>query len=137
MFGLPSLGTRDDDCSGRANGAPVPKRSGQTQRSSFLSSSRGVTKIGYVSSDESDQYLADLAEPKRLTLPRLRQTILEVLPEAEEGFSYQVPAFPVEGKGHRRIAAFKNHLSYLPHSGSVFPLLRDELASYKTSKGAL
>ena len=102
-----------------------------------MTSSRGVTKIGYVSSDEIDQYLADLAEPKRLTLLRLRQTILEVLPEAEEGISYQVPAFRVEGKVIAGFAAFKNHLSYLPHSGSVFPLLRDELASYKTSKGAL
>jgi uncharacterized protein YdhG (YjbR/CyaY superfamily) len=96
-----------------------------------------VTKIGYVSSDEIDQYLADLEEPKRSTLQRLRQTILEVVPEAEEGISYQVPAFRVDGKVIAGFAAFKNHLSYLPHSGSIFPLLRDEVASYKTSKGAL
>jgi uncharacterized protein YdhG (YjbR/CyaY superfamily) len=90
-----------------------------------------------VSSDEIDQYLADLEEPKRSTLQRLRQTILEVVPEAEEGISYQVPAFKVDGKVIAGFAAFKNHLSYLPHSGSVFPVLRDEVASYKTSKGAL
>jgi uncharacterized protein YdhG (YjbR/CyaY superfamily) len=34
-------------------------------------------------------------------------------------------------------AAFKNHLSYLPHSGSVFTELRDDLAAYRTSSGAL
>jgi uncharacterized protein YdhG (YjbR/CyaY superfamily) len=34
-------------------------------------------------------------------------------------------------------AAFKNHLSYLPHSGSVFPELADELATYRKSTGAL
>ncbi len=90
-----------------------------------------------MSSDEIDQYLADLEEPKRSTLQRLRQTILEVVPEAEEGISYQVPAFKVDGKVIAGFAAFKNHLSYLPHSGSVFPVLRDEVASYKTSKGAL
>jgi uncharacterized protein YdhG (YjbR/CyaY superfamily) len=99
--------------------------------------SGGATKIGYVSSDEIDQYLAELEEPKRSTLQRLRQTILEVVPEAEEGISYQVPAFRVDGKVIAGFAAFKNHLSYLPHSGSVFPVLRDEVASYKTSKGAL
>ncbi len=61
-----------------------------------------------------------------------------MVPEAEEGISYQVPAFRVEGKVIAGFAAFKNHLSYLPHSGSVFPLLlRNELASYKTSTGAL
>ncbi len=41
------------------------------------------------------------------------------------------------GKVIAEFAAFKNHLSYLPHSGSIFVLLRDEVASYKTSKGAL
>jgi uncharacterized protein YdhG (YjbR/CyaY superfamily) len=96
-----------------------------------------VTKISYVSSDEIDQYLAALEEPKRATLQGLRQSILEVVPEAEEGISYQVPAFRVDGKVIAGFAAFKNHLSYLPHSGSVFPSLRDEVASYKTSKGAL
>ena len=34
-------------------------------------------------------------------------------------------------------AAFKDHLSYLPHSGSVFPELADELDGYVTSIGAL
>jgi uncharacterized protein YdhG (YjbR/CyaY superfamily) len=90
-----------------------------------------------MSSDEIDQYLADLEEPKRSTLQRLRHTILEVVPEAEEGISYRVPAFRINGKVIAGFAAFKNHLSYLPHSGSVFPLLPDEIASYKTSTGAL
>jgi uncharacterized protein YdhG (YjbR/CyaY superfamily) len=99
--------------------------------------SGGLTRIEYVSSDEIDQYLTDLVEPKRSTLQRLRETILEVVPDAQEGISYQVPAFRIDGKVIAGFAAFKNHLSYLPHSGSVFPVLRDELASYKTSTGAL
>jgi uncharacterized protein YdhG (YjbR/CyaY superfamily) len=97
----------------------------------------GVTTIEYVSSHEVDKYLAGLEEPKRSTLQQLRQTILEVVPEAEQGISYQVPSFRVDGKAIAGFAAFKNHLSYLPHSGSVFPVLRDELANYKTSTGAL
>ena len=40
-----------------------------------------------MSSAEVDKYLADLDEPKRSTLQRLRQTILDVVPEAEEGIS--------------------------------------------------
>ncbi len=86
---------------------------------------------------EIDEYLADLEEPKRSTLRQLRQTILEVVPEAEEGISYRLPAFRLEGKVIAGFAAFKNHLSYLPHSGSVFPVLRRELSGYKTSTGAL
>ena len=35
--------------------------------------------------------------------------------------SYGLPAFKVGGKAIAGFAAFKHHLSYLPHSGSVFP----------------
>jgi uncharacterized protein YdhG (YjbR/CyaY superfamily) len=90
-----------------------------------------------VSSAEVDDYLAAVEEPKRSTLQRLRQTILEIVPEAEEGMSYGLPAFRLEGTVIAGFAAFKSHLSYLPHSGSVFPELHDDLAPYKTSRGAL
>ncbi len=90
-----------------------------------------------MSKKEIDDYLASLDEPKRGTLEALRRTILEVVPEVEEGISYGVPAFRLQGKVVAGFAAFKNHLSYLPHSGSVFPELGDELSSYKTSSGAL
>jgi uncharacterized protein YdhG (YjbR/CyaY superfamily) len=92
---------------------------------------------GVVSAQEIDQYLDALEEPKRTTLALLRQTILNILPEAEQGISYGVPAFKVQGKTIAGFAAFKNHLSYLPHSGSVFPQLKDELKDYSTSSGAL
>jgi uncharacterized protein YdhG (YjbR/CyaY superfamily) len=90
-----------------------------------------------VSKEEIDDYLAALDEPKRSTLQALRRTILAVIPEAEQGISYGVPAFRVDGTVVAGFAAFKNHLSYLPHSGSVFPELEDELAAFKTSSGAL
>ena len=90
-----------------------------------------------MSAQEIDQYLDALEEPKRGTLARLRETILQVLPEADQGISYGVPAFKVRGKTIAGFAAFKNHLSYLPHSGSVFPQLQDELKDYKLSSGAL
>ena len=80
-----------------------------------------------MSAEEIDRYLAALEEPKRSTLARLRGTILDILPEAEQGISYGLPAYKVEGKTIAGFAAFKNHLSYLPHSGSVFPQLKEEL----------
>ncbi len=92
---------------------------------------------GAVSAREIDQYLDALEEPKRTTLAQLRQMILDFLPEAEQGISYGVPAFKVRGKTVAGFAAFKNHLSYLPHSGAVFPQLKDELKGYSTSSGAL
>jgi uncharacterized protein YdhG (YjbR/CyaY superfamily) len=87
--------------------------------------------------EEVDQYLDALEETKRTTLARLRQTIMDILPEADQGLSYGVPAFKVRGKTIAGFAAFKNHLSYLPHSGSVFPQMTEELKGYATSSGAL
>ncbi len=92
---------------------------------------------GPVSAQEIDQYLEGVDEPKRETLAQLRQAILNVLPEADQGMSYRLPAFKVRGKTIAGFAAFKTHLSYLPHSGSVFPELKDELKGYATSTGAL
>jgi len=92
---------------------------------------------GLVAAQEIDQYLDGLEEPKRTTLARLRQTILDIVPDAEQGISYGVPAFRVRGKTIAGFAAFRNHLSYLPHSGSVFPELEEELKGYSISSGAL
>ena len=90
-----------------------------------------------MSQQEVDEYLANLAEPKRTTLRALRQTIRSIIPEAEEGISYGLPAYRLRGKVVAGFAAFKNHLSYLPHSGSVFAEIPEDLAGYVTSKGAL
>lgn len=90
-----------------------------------------------VSAEEVDDYLWALEEPKRSTLQALRRTILEIVPEAEEVISYRVPAFRVGGKTIAGFAAFKNHLSYLPFSGSVLPQLADELQGYRMTKSAL
>ena len=108
-----------------------------TLLTAFLPVGTGGRHNGAVSAQEIDQYLDALEEPKRATLALLVQTILDVLPEAEEGISYGVPAFKVRGKTIAGFAAFKNHLSYLPHSRSVFPQLKDELKGCSMSSGAL
>jgi uncharacterized protein YdhG (YjbR/CyaY superfamily) len=89
------------------------------------------------SADEVDEYLRGIEEPKRATLEALRRTILEIVPDAEQVISYRVPAFRVDGKTVAGFAAFRNHLSYLPFSGSVLPRLAAELEGYTTTKSAL
>jgi uncharacterized protein YdhG (YjbR/CyaY superfamily) len=81
-----------------------------------------------VSAEEVDDYLGGVEEPKRSTLEALRRTILEIVPDAEQSISYRVPAFRVGGATIAGFAAFRDHLSYLPFSGSVLSLLADELA---------
>ena len=90
-----------------------------------------------MTANDVDAYLRDLGEPKRSTLETMRRTILEIVPQAEQVISYGVPAFRVGGKTVAGIAAFENHLSYLPFSGSVLGQLADELEGYKMTKSSL
>ncbi len=90
-----------------------------------------------MSDAEIDAYLASLPEPQMTTLSELRRTILAIIPECEQCISYGIPAFRMHGKVIAGFAAFKNHLSYFPHSGSVLPRLRKDVAKFSTSKGTL
>jgi uncharacterized protein YdhG (YjbR/CyaY superfamily) len=90
-----------------------------------------------VPASEIDAYLATVNEPGRSTLEEMRRRILYVIPNAEQTLSYKVPAFKVDGKVVAGFAAFKNHLSYLPHSGSVLAALSDETRDYDQTKSAL
>jgi uncharacterized protein YdhG (YjbR/CyaY superfamily) len=84
-----------------------------------------------------DSYLAKLDDTKRATLQQLRVDILSVVPEAEEGMSYSVPAFRLQGKLVAGFSAAARHLSYLPHSGTALESIQHELGDYTWSKGAL
>ncbi|MCA9490344.1 MAG: DUF1801 domain-containing protein [Myxococcales bacterium] len=91
-----------------------------------------------MSASPIDTYLAALPEVPRATLEQLRRDILAVVPDAEEGMSYSVPAFRLDGKLIAGFSAAKGHLSYLPHSGTVLAGMPAEaLAGYTWSKGAL
>jgi uncharacterized protein YdhG (YjbR/CyaY superfamily) len=92
-----------------------------------------------MSTEEIDQYLAALEEPQRSTLAQLRETIMAIVPDAEQGISYGMPAFKLRGNGKiiAGFAAFKSHLSYLPHSGSVISALTIETRDYSATKGSL
>lgn len=90
-----------------------------------------------MSAAEVDEYLRAVDEPKRTTLQAVRRSILEVIPDAEQVISYRVPAFRVAGKVVAGFASFKDHLSYLPFSGSVLSRLGEELDGYTMTKSAL
>lgn len=93
---------------------------------------------GNMSAAEIDDYLARLDEPQRSTLEALRQSILAVIPDAEQGLSYGVPAFRIDGKPVAGFSAAQKHLSYLPHSGDVLATFsRADLEGFSASKGAL
>ena len=75
---------------------------------------------------------------RRSTFETLRQTILAVIPEPEQGLSSGVPILRLAGTPIAGFSAAKTWLSYLPHSGDVIASLTDEeLAGFNTSKGSV
>jgi len=85
-----------------------------------------------------DEYLDGAPEPQRSTLRALRAMLSSMLPDAEEGMSYGVPAFRLHGKAIAGYAYAKRHCSYFPHSGAVIEQVEpDLLAGYDWAKGTL
>src|SRR5712675_2330497 len=83
-----------------------------------------------------DEYLADVPEPARSTLNKIRAAIRSAVPaEATECISYGIPAFKHKGS-LVWYAAFSNHCSLFP-TASVIETFKEDLKDYKVSKGTI
>lgn len=84
-----------------------------------------------------DKYLADLPEPARSTMKKVRAMIRSASPrETTEGFTYGIPVFKYNGPffGY---AAFSNHCSLFPMGGRVIEQFKSDLQKFATSKGTI
>lgn len=89
------------------------------------------------SQNKVDQYLESLPTDSRKALENLRQLIQETVPNADEGFSYGVPAFKFNGRPLVCYAAFKNHCGFYPLSPEVLNSFAQDLADFETAKGTI
>jgi uncharacterized protein YdhG (YjbR/CyaY superfamily) len=84
-----------------------------------------------------EAYIAGLAEPAQTRMRQLRAIIRTAAPKAAfEVISYGMPAFALP-KPFFGYAAFKNHLSVFPFSGSFLGSFADELEGYSRTKSSL
>ena len=85
---------------------------------------------------QTDAYLDSLPVQNKIVLQHIRDVIHDSVPNVDETFSYDMPAFTYQGKPLIYFAAFKDHLSIFP---TAFPIeaLKDELVNYKVSKGTI
>jgi len=83
-----------------------------------------------------DEYLSLLNETQRNALLKLREQIREIVPDAEEVISYQVPTFKKNG-GLVAYAAFKSHCSFFVMSTRVTAEFAKELAGFPTAKSTV
>jgi len=84
-----------------------------------------------------DEYLASLPADRRESLQKLRETILALVPRAEECISYSMPAFRVDGRVVAGFRATRKGCSYYPFSGRTLATLAADLAGYDQTKSAL
>ena len=99
------------------------------------SSSRGKSKPLHPA--DLDAYLASVPADKRATLQKIRKAISAAAPRAEEGFSYGLPAFRLDGRPLVCFAAATNHCSFYPMSPAVIRAHAADLKDYETSKGTI
>lgn len=90
------------------------------------------SKITYTTIDE---YISQFSPEVQDILKTLRKIIKELVPEAEEKISYQMPTFVLHGN-LLHFAAFKNHIGLYPMPTGV-EAFKDELAKYKGAKGSV
>lgn len=86
-------------------------------------------------SNEIDQYISGFPAETQSVLQKIRSVILKAAPGAEEVISYKMPAYRLNGI-LVWFAGYKNHIGFYP-SGSPILFFKDDLAAYKTSKGAI
>ncbi|MCM4163060.1 MULTISPECIES: iron chaperone [unclassified Arenibacter] len=81
------------------------------------------------------EYIANCPVMVQKVLEKLRNTIREAAPEAEEMISYKMPAYKYHGM-LVYFAAYKNHIGFYatPTGHKEF---EKELASYKQGKGSV
>jgi uncharacterized protein YdhG (YjbR/CyaY superfamily) len=82
-----------------------------------------------------DEYISTFPPDVREILEKLRKTIHEAAPEAEEAMRYGIPTFRLNGN-LVHFAAFEHHIGFYP-TPSAIVAFREELSPYKHAKGSV
>ena len=86
--------------------------------------------------EDVDSYILSFPEEIQKHLNQVRKTIKSQAPGAEEGISYGIPGYKLNGKTLVYFAAFKNHIGFYatPQGNEAFA---KELSVYKQGKGSV
>ena len=82
-----------------------------------------------------DSYIADYPPKVQKMLKQLRAAIRKAAPKAEESISYMMPAYKLHGP-LVYFGAYEKHIGFYP-TGTGVAAFQKEIASYKSSKGAI
>ena len=82
-------------------------------------------------------YIAAQPKERRAALERVRRIIRRAIPGAEEGISYKIPAYKLQGRVVIYFAGWKEHYSLYPVTADVVEALGDRLGELEISKGTI
>jgi uncharacterized protein YdhG (YjbR/CyaY superfamily) len=86
---------------------------------------------------EVQDYFATLDAPTRAAFEHIRDLVLDLVPDAEEGTSYGMAAFKYRKKPLLGFRAAKGHLSIFPFSPEAVDAVRERLTGFDLSKGTV
>ena len=86
---------------------------------------------------EMTDYIAGLEGPERDLIARVRARALELVPDADEGVSYGMPALRYRDSPLVSVMAAKGHIGLYPFSPAVVSAVEGELEGYSWSKGTI
>ena len=85
--------------------------------------------------NDIDGYIASFPQETQEILEKIRVTIRNAAPEAEEAIKYQMPTFVLYGN-LVHFAAYKNHIGFYPVPTGI-EKFKEALSVYKTGKGSV
>lgn len=85
--------------------------------------------------DSVDQYIAGFPPEMQKLLSQMRAAIRKAAPKAEEGISYGIPAYHLEGP-LVYFGGFKNHIGFYPRVSGI-SVFEKQLSEYKGAKGSV
>ena len=93
-----------------------------------------LTKTAFQSVDE---YIASQPRAVRGVLRQVRSAIRKCMSGAQEGISYRIPAYKLNGRSALYFAGWKQHYSLYPVGAHLAAAFKEELAPYEVNKGTV
>jgi uncharacterized protein YdhG (YjbR/CyaY superfamily) len=83
-----------------------------------------------------DEYISNFPEETQRILEKVRKTIKEVVPDAEERISYAIPTYTLPAGNVVHFGGYPRHIGFYPGAVSISNFTH-LLKGYKTSKGTV
>lgn len=97
---------------------------------------KGIMEALSIKYKTVDEYISSFPPNIKSNLEIIRKVIKTLAPQAEELISYNMPAFKLK-KMLIYYAAHKKHIGFYPANLKIFEVFKDDLLTYKTSKGTI